>query len=131
MGGGIAFFVASICESVALPLAKDPNHRTLPEVINSIKAIPNADNLIFHPILAEAILETYGKNDSPELEYLRRLGGIDVGGGKLASSVANELRDMRINIVSGPTKKCQHFALPLVNIYRFSNRLPENLHCKY
>lgn len=67
MGGVIAFFVASMGKSVALSLAKHPNHRTLPEALSSIKAIPNANHLILHPMLAEAMLGTYGKRDSPEL----------------------------------------------------------------
>ncbi|KAI8576589.1 hypothetical protein K450DRAFT_274613 [Umbelopsis ramanniana AG] len=100
MGGAVAIFAANIGASMALPLAKNPNHRTLSEVINSVKALPNANRLIIHPILAEAILETYGKNNSPELEYLRRLEEIGVGGGKLSSNVANELRGLGINVRS-------------------------------
>ncbi|KAI9286877.1 hypothetical protein BC943DRAFT_351093 [Umbelopsis sp. AD052] len=98
MGGGMAAFMASISQSLALPLAKNPNHRTLPEVINSVKALPNVSRLIIHPILAEAIWETYGKKNSPEIEHLRRLESIDVGGGKLSSNVANGLRDLGINV---------------------------------
>ncbi|KAG2175204.1 hypothetical protein INT44_007692 [Umbelopsis vinacea] len=98
MGGGVAIFVANISASMALPLAKNPNHRTLPEVINSVKALPNPSRLLLHPILAEAILEAYGKKNSPELEYLRRLASMEVGGGKLSSSVGNELRDLGVNV---------------------------------
>ncbi|KAI8576588.1 hypothetical protein K450DRAFT_274612 [Umbelopsis ramanniana AG] len=98
MGGIVAVSAANICASLALPLAKNPNHRTLPEVITSVKALPNADCLIIHPILAEAILETYGKKNSPELDYLRRLKAIEVGGGKLSSNIANELRNLGINV---------------------------------
>ncbi|KAI9286874.1 hypothetical protein BC943DRAFT_378951 [Umbelopsis sp. AD052] len=98
MGGGAAIFVANIGAAMALPLAKDPNHRTLPEVINSVKALPNSSRLFLHPILAEAIWETYGKNNSPEIEYLRRLASMDVGGGKLSNNVASKLRDLGIDV---------------------------------
>ena len=100
MGGVVAIFAANIGASMAMPLAKNPNNRTLPEVMNSVKALPNADRLLIHPILAESIMETYGKNNSPELEYLRRLEAMEVGGGKLASNVANGLRNLGINVVS-------------------------------
>ncbi|KAG2188900.1 hypothetical protein INT44_004040 [Umbelopsis vinacea] len=96
----VALRAATTGTSMALPLAKDPKHRILPEIINSVKALPNADCLVFHPILAEAIWETYGKKNSPELEYLRRLEEVAVGGGKLSINVANELRDLGINVRS-------------------------------
>jgi hypothetical protein len=108
MGGAVAIFAANIGASLALPLAKNPNHRTLPEVINSVKALPNADRLIIHPILAEAIMEAYGKKNGPYIEYLRRLEAIEVGGGKLSSNVANDLRDLGIKVVSRQTNKCYH-----------------------
>ncbi|KAI8579227.1 hypothetical protein K450DRAFT_243388, partial [Umbelopsis ramanniana AG] len=98
MGGALALLAAHMVGSMALPLAKDCNHRTLPEVINSLKVLPNVDRLVIHPILAEAILETYGKNNSPELDYLRKLESIEVGGGKLSSEVANALRGLGINV---------------------------------
>ncbi|KAG2188898.1 hypothetical protein INT44_004038 [Umbelopsis vinacea] len=100
MGGGVAIYAATTGTSMALPLANDPNHRILSDVINSVKALPNADCLIIHPILAEAIWETYGKKNSPELEHLRRLEEVAVGGGKLSINVANELRDLGINVRS-------------------------------
>ncbi|KAG2188899.1 hypothetical protein INT44_004039 [Umbelopsis vinacea] len=100
MGCAAAIFAASVGASIALPLAKNANHRTIPEIINSVKGLPNASRIILHPILIEAIVEKYGKKNSPELEYLRRLESIEVVGGKLSSNVANELRDLGINIRS-------------------------------
>jgi hypothetical protein len=100
MGGVVATFAANIGASMAMSLAKNPNNRALSEVMNSVKALPNADRLLIHPILAESIMETYGKNNGPELEYLRRLEAMEVGGGKLASNVANGLRNLGINVVS-------------------------------
>jgi hypothetical protein len=114
MGGAVALLAAKQVGSMALPLAKDCNHRTLPEVLNSLKVLPYADRFLIHPILAEAILEKYGQKNSPELEYLRKLESVEVGGGKLSTEVARALRDMGINVVSMPAKKCQKFGFIVI-----------------
>ncbi|KAG2181117.1 hypothetical protein INT43_008699 [Umbelopsis isabellina] len=98
MGGGIVLMAANISGSVALPLAKDPNYRTIPEVINSLKALPQIDVIVLHPILIEAFWENYGRNNSPEMEYLKRIGRIETGGGKLAHSVAHAMRSAGVNV---------------------------------
>jgi hypothetical protein len=102
MGGGIALFAANVGGAMAVPLAKDCNYRTVPDIIKSLKALPDADRLLLHPILAETLYETYGKNNSPELEYLRRLDRVETGGGKLATPVAKQLIACGINLVSRP-----------------------------
>jgi hypothetical protein len=118
MGGAVAILAAYAVGSMALPLAKDCNHRTLPEVINSLKVLPGVDRLVIHPILAEAILEAYGKTNSPDLEYLRKLKSVEVGGGKLSGEVAHALRNLGVEVVSVPTIIGQYyFAL---NIKHFS-----------
>ncbi|KAI9286485.1 hypothetical protein BC943DRAFT_359071 [Umbelopsis sp. AD052] len=98
MGGAVALMAAHMAGAMALPLAKDCNHRTLPEILKSLKALPDTERLVLHPILAEAILDTYGKNNSPELDYLRNLESIEVGGGKLSTEVAHGLRALGINV---------------------------------
>lgn len=114
MGGAVALLAAHAAGSMALPLSKDCNHRTLPEVINSLKYLPDADHLVIHPILAEAILEAYGKTNSPDLEYLRKLKSVEVGGGKLSGEVARALRDLGVEVVSMPTKIRQYYLLSLL-----------------
>jgi hypothetical protein len=70
--------------------------------MNSINALPNLKRIITHPILAQAILEKYGQNDSsPELENLRKLESWEVSGSKLSDDIANRLIDLGINVVSG------------------------------
>ncbi|GAB5588499.1 hypothetical protein Unana1_03399 [Umbelopsis nana] len=83
---GLAYHVMG---AIAFPLAKDCNHRKIPEVIESLKALPQVDRLLLHPILAEAI---------PELDKLRRLDMAQTGGGKLAESVAEKLIALGVNI---------------------------------
>jgi acyl-CoA synthetase (AMP-forming)/AMP-acid ligase II len=100
MGGGLVLMAANIAGSVAFPLAKDPNYRTIPEVIKSLKALPQLDVLVLHPILIEALYEHYGRNNSPELEYLKRVERIETGGGKLAHKVAQAMRAAGVNVVS-------------------------------
>lgn len=100
MGGGIVLMAANIGGSVAFPLAKDPNYRTIPEVIHTLKALPQLDVIVLHPILIEALWENYGRNNSPELEYLKRVERIETGGGKLAHSVAHAMRSAGVNVVS-------------------------------
>jgi hypothetical protein len=100
MGGGMALIAANVGSSVAFPLAKDCNNRTIPEIIKSLKALPDADRLLLHPILAEALYDKYGRTNSPELEYLRRLDLVETAGGKLAKSVAEKLLAAGVNIVS-------------------------------
>jgi len=94
-----------------------------------LKFLPDADRLVIHPILAEAILEAYGKTNSPDLEYLRKLESVEVGGGKLSAEVANALRDLGVEVVSIPTKICQYYLLSLLNI--FSHPSSENHHWKH
>lgn len=99
MGGHKALLAANLGGALAVPLAKDCNHRTIPEIIKSLKALPEADTLILHPILAEALYEHYGRNNGPEMEYLRRLDCVITGGGKLAKSVADKLIAAGVNLV--------------------------------
>ncbi|KAI8577128.1 hypothetical protein K450DRAFT_274149 [Umbelopsis ramanniana AG] len=98
MAGAVALMAAQMAGSMAIPLAKDCNHRTLPEVFNSLKALQNVDRLMIYPILAETILEIYGQTNGPEIEYLRRLESVEVWGGKLSSEVARALLDLGINV---------------------------------
>jgi hypothetical protein len=100
LGGAVVIWDANSGGSIATPLSKDPNHRILPEVMNSLKLVPSLKRIITHPILAQAILEKYGENNSPELEILRKLDRWDVGGSKLSDEVANRLIELGINIVS-------------------------------
>ena len=122
MGGGMALFAANTGASLAFPLAKDCNNRKIPEVIESLKALPQADHLLLHPILAEAMYENYGKTNSPELDELRRLDMVQTGGGKLAESVAEKLIALGVNIVSFQQNtyekvNVRHFLMHL-DIYR-------------
>ncbi|GAB5588432.1 hypothetical protein Unana1_03332 [Umbelopsis nana] len=98
MGGGMALLAANTGASLAFPLAKDCNNRKIPEVIESLKALPQADRLLLHPILAEAMYENYGKTNSPELDELRRIDMVQSAGGKLAKSVAENLIALGVNV---------------------------------
>ncbi|KAH8550896.1 hypothetical protein BGW37DRAFT_529410 [Umbelopsis sp. PMI_123] len=100
LGGAACLLIANFGGSVAIPLSKDPNYRTLEQVMDGIKVLPNLKRIITHPILAQAIFDKYCQNDSPELEYLRKLDSWEVGGSKLSDEVANGLLHLGINVRS-------------------------------
>jgi hypothetical protein len=100
MGGAIALLVANAGNAIAFPLAKDCNNRKIPDVIKSLKELPNGDSLLLHPILVEALYNKYGRENSADMDYLRRLEVVVTGGGKLENQIAVKFIALGITLVS-------------------------------